>query len=267
MGSCCRSVCAERSCSTLSFNAIVGLRSLWVGTWFFGVVEHVGARDPSWDMSGPCKEVPGRASRRSHPWDCSLLSCSSWSHTWAALPLCQWCRALLGGVASVLVERARSGRWGRRTRKLRLVTGACSTSDSGAVPGDELSAALRRCARSQAAPPASHRTSEGGRVELLGAVMATCCGHKINGADLDMYAQLHSHDEYLAKLTGGDHSRVLHLLGLCTRCVAWRTTAGASGNASLTLAQPGGGSGRTSSLLSVSSLSTCRNSSHQKYST
>merc|ERR1712100_853946 len=35
-------------------------------------------------------------------------------------------------------------------------------------------------------------------------------------------------DPYLLALTGGEASRIHQLLALCTRCVAWRTTAGDS---------------------------------------
>mmetsp|Transcript_112849 Transcript_112849/g.319195 ORF Transcript_112849/g.319195 Transcript_112849/m.319195 type:complete len:548 (+) Transcript_112849:83-1726(+) len=61
--------------------------------------------------------------------------------------------------------------------------------------------------------------------KLVGAVFATCCGHKIGAADRGTYAELHGDDEYLAGLTGGDPERLGALLAACTRCVAWRTTA------------------------------------------
>eukprot|EP00445_Apocalathium_hangoei_P033819 CAMPEP_0203953094 /NCGR_PEP_ID=MMETSP0359-20131031/86548_1 /ASSEMBLY_ACC=CAM_ASM_000338 /TAXON_ID=268821 /ORGANISM="Scrippsiella Hangoei, Strain SHTV-5" /LENGTH=480 /DNA_ID=CAMNT_0050886285 /DNA_START=33 /DNA_END=1475 /DNA_ORIENTATION=- len=72
--------------------------------------------------------------------------------------------------------------------------------------------------------------STSARVALLGAVFATCCGHKIGGADRALYASLHGGDAYLDALVQGDADRMLQLLSLCTRCVAWRTTAGALAN-------------------------------------
>jgi len=70
----------------------------------------------------------------------------------------------------------------------------------------------------------------GGCVPLLGAVIATCCGHKIGAEDRKRYAALHEEDTYLAGLTESDPARLQALLALCTRCVAWRTTAGALGS-------------------------------------
>merc|ERR1711892_671456 len=55
-------------------------------------------------------------------------------------------------------------------------------------------------------------------------------GHKIGKDDRQLYGKLHSGDPYLHSLTGGDTARLHELLALCTRCVAWRSTAGASGN-------------------------------------
>jgi len=72
--------------------------------------------------------------------------------------------------------------------------------------------------------------SSGGCVPLLGAVIATCCGHKIGTEDRERYAALHAEDTYLSGLTENDPARLQALLALCTRCVAWRTTAGALGN-------------------------------------
>ncbi|CAK9106935.1 unnamed protein product [Durusdinium trenchii] len=69
--------------------------------------------------------------------------------------------------------------------------------------------------------------SNGTRVEVLGAVIATCCMHKINTSEeKEVFADIHSSDSYLRKLTG-DKDGLLSLLSVCTRCVAWRTTAGA----------------------------------------
>lgn len=74
------------------------------------------------------------------------------------------------------------------------------------------------------------------KVEVLGAVIATCCMHKIGLAgDKETYAEIHSADPYLRKLLLGDCDRdsqvstapLASLLGVCTPCVAWRTTAGA----------------------------------------
>merc|ERR1711920_35030 len=60
--------------------------------------------------------------------------------------------------------------------------------------------------------------------------MATCCGHKIGAADRETFAALHGNDEYLDALTGSDMDRLRRFLALCTRCVAWRTTASALAN-------------------------------------
>eukprot|EP00438_Fugacium_kawagutii_P025873 Skav233683 [mRNA] locus=scaffold1927:158824:160971:- [translate_table: standard] len=68
------------------------------------------------------------------------------------------------------------------------------------------------------------------KVEVLGAVIATCCMHKIGlAADRETYAEIHSTDPYLQKLVGDQVSKapLVSLLGVCTPCVAWRTTAGA----------------------------------------
>jgi hypothetical protein len=44
-------------------------------------------------------------------------------------------------------------------------------------------------------------------IELLGAVMATCCGHKIGKADREAFAKLHVGDPYLHTITSGETSR------------------------------------------------------------
>eukprot|EP00927_Polykrikos_kofoidii_P065035 TRINITY_DN60833_c0_g1_i1.p1 TRINITY_DN60833_c0_g1~~TRINITY_DN60833_c0_g1_i1.p1 ORF type:complete len:647 (-),score=140.19 TRINITY_DN60833_c0_g1_i1:36-1883(-) len=75
---------------------------------------------------------------------------------------------------------------------------------------------------------AAASSSEG--VKLLGAAFATCCGHKIAAGDRVIYRDLHQRDAYLARLTSGDVARLDGLLSVCTRCVAWRTTAGALQN-------------------------------------
>merc|ERR1712060_53438 len=67
-------------------------------------------------------------------------------------------------------------------------------------------------------------------VKLLGAVFATCCGHKIGATDRETFAAFHVGDSYLDELTGSDPARLRSFLTLCTRCVAWRTTATALGN-------------------------------------
>lgn len=67
-------------------------------------------------------------------------------------------------------------------------------------------------------------------VDLVGAVFATCCGHKIGAGDRESFASIHAGDKYLNGLTGSDPGRIRELLTLCTRCVAWRTTAGALGS-------------------------------------
>ena len=65
-------------------------------------------------------------------------------------------------------------------------------------------------------------------VNVLGAVIATCCMHKIGAAeDRETYAAIHSADPYLRKLLGENPEPLRSLLGICTPCVAWRTTAGA----------------------------------------
>eukprot|EP00933_Yihiella_yeosuensis_P034567 TRINITY_DN28045_c0_g1_i1.p1 TRINITY_DN28045_c0_g1~~TRINITY_DN28045_c0_g1_i1.p1 ORF type:complete len:515 (+),score=116.97 TRINITY_DN28045_c0_g1_i1:45-1547(+) len=76
-------------------------------------------------------------------------------------------------------------------------------------------------------------SSEDKGVCVLGAVMATCCGHKIGKMDRTMYAALHSKDAYLMSLTGdaSTSSEALEtFLGICTPCISWRTTAGALQN-------------------------------------
>lgn len=62
-------------------------------------------------------------------------------------------------------------------------------------------------------------------VTVVGAIFATCCGHKIGKDDRIIYADLHYKDQYLVPLTGGDKIKLLELLAAGTRCVAWRTTA------------------------------------------
>ncbi|CAJ1389195.1 unnamed protein product [Effrenium voratum] len=66
-------------------------------------------------------------------------------------------------------------------------------------------------------------------VAVLGAAIATCCGHKIGAEDKHIFAEIHSEDPYLRHLTG-DADRLLSFLSICTRCVAWRTTANALAN-------------------------------------
>ncbi|CAE7319982.1 unnamed protein product, partial [Symbiodinium microadriaticum] len=81
-------------------------------------------------------------------------------------------------------------------------------------------------------------TSEAHHAEVLGAVIATCCGHKIGAEDARVYREIHSEDPYLSRITGRSESsangeegaRLEAFLGICTRCVAWRTTAGANAN-------------------------------------
>lgn len=69
------------------------------------------------------------------------------------------------------------------------------------------------------------RWCSGSKLQVLGAVIATCCMHKIAGEEMETYADLHlPRDPYLQRLTGERH-RLLSLLAVCTRCVAWRTTA------------------------------------------
>ncbi|CAL1148672.1 unnamed protein product [Cladocopium goreaui] len=66
------------------------------------------------------------------------------------------------------------------------------------------------------------------KVDVLGAVIATCCMHKIGAAeDRRIYSEIHSADPYLRKLMGKSTDPLVSLLGVCTPCVAWRTTAGA----------------------------------------
>jgi len=118
------------------------------------------------------------------------------------------------------------------------------SSYNGPAAGcDELAEPLSRWQQvSQAAPAGqvesacsargsdSNRAGSGGQVALLGAIFATCCGHKIGGADRELYAAMHHQDSYLHGLTLGDSERLLQLLALCTRCISWRTTAGANAN-------------------------------------
>ena len=66
------------------------------------------------------------------------------------------------------------------------------------------------------------------KVDVIGAVIATCCMHKIGAIeDRHTYSDIHSEDPYLRKLTGESTTSLMSLLGICTPCVAWRTTAGA----------------------------------------
>ena len=65
----------------------------------------------------------------------------------------------------------------------------------------------------------------GSKLQVQGTVMATCCMHKIAKKDMESYADLHLQDPYLQQLTGGERPRLLEFLRVCTRCVAWRTTA------------------------------------------
>lgn len=67
-------------------------------------------------------------------------------------------------------------------------------------------------------------------IEVTGAIFATCCGHKIGAADRFKYAEMYTQDPYLQRIVDRDTDRLHLLLALCTRCVAWRTTAGALGN-------------------------------------
>ena len=39
-------------------------------------------------------------------------------------------------------------------------------------------------------------------VAVLGAAIATCCGHKIGAEDKHIFAEIHSEDPYLRHLTG-----------------------------------------------------------------
>ena len=79
-------------------------------------------------------------------------------------------------------------------------------------------------------------TSDSHHADVLGAVIATCCGHKIGAEDARVYREIHAGDPYLGRITrcapesGQDSGRLEAFLGICTRCVAWRTTAGASAN-------------------------------------
>jgi len=74
------------------------------------------------------------------------------------------------------------------------------------------------------------KPTESKGIEIVGAVIATCCGHRIGGSEHETYAELYHDDPYLCGLTGGDASHLPKLLSLCTRCVAWRTTGGAVGS-------------------------------------
>lgn len=68
-------------------------------------------------------------------------------------------------------------------------------------------------------------------VVLQGAVIATCCGHKISHTEnLDRYCQLYANDVHLTHLThscdADSGARARSLVSVCARHVAWRTTAG-----------------------------------------
>merc|ERR1712113_823736 len=52
----------------------------------------------------------------------------------------------------------------------------------------------------------------------------------IGATDRETFAAFHVGDSYLDELTGSDPARLRSFLTLCTRCVAWRTTATALGN-------------------------------------
>ena len=83
-------------------------------------------------------------------------------------------------------------------------------------------------------------TTDTHHAEVLGAVIATCCGHKIGAEDARVYREIHEEDPYLSRITDAQGasegaseekaSRLEAFLGICTRCVAWRTTAGAAAN-------------------------------------
>jgi len=103
--------------------------------------------------------------------------------------------------------------------------GAQASDTVAALACDELLPKFQQQA-ALAAAPALEKVE--GHVDVLGAVIATCCGHKIGIADRNVYAALHCDDSYLRQLTDGDTERLQQLLALCTRCVAWRTTAGAT---------------------------------------
>lgn len=75
-----------------------------------------------------------------------------------------------------------------------------------------------------------HEAAPDHGIACLGAVFATCCGHKIGASDRATFASLHAEDAYLCSLTAGDEERLRAFLASCTRCVAWRTTAGALQN-------------------------------------
>merc|ERR1712113_849895 len=47
----------------------------------------------------------------------------------------------------------------------------------------------------------------------------------IGATDRETFAAFHVGDSYLDELTGSDPARLRSFLTLCTRCVAWRTTA------------------------------------------
>eukprot|EP00929_Paragymnodinium_shiwhaense_P120125 TRINITY_DN92008_c0_g1_i1.p1 TRINITY_DN92008_c0_g1~~TRINITY_DN92008_c0_g1_i1.p1 ORF type:complete len:514 (+),score=99.07 TRINITY_DN92008_c0_g1_i1:108-1649(+) len=79
--------------------------------------------------------------------------------------------------------------------------------------------------RSQHKSGTSESAKSDTAVQLVGAVFATCCGHKIGHADRGFYAAHHEGDEYLQDLTDGEPGRLDEFLAVCTRCVAWRTTA------------------------------------------
>lgn len=70
------------------------------------------------------------------------------------------------------------------------------------------------------------------KVELLGVVFATCCGHKI-GSDIETYVKLNNSDHFLQELVKDD-ARLHQLLSVCTPCVSWRTTADALGSRIMT---------------------------------
>lgn len=95
--------------------------------------------------------------------------------------------------------------------------------------GTDLALSLVKRWRSHCIPGA-RQLDESRQVFVCGAIFATCCGHKIGAGDRKVYADLHHMDPYLQSLTTGDDNRLLALLTLCTRCVAWRTTASSESN-------------------------------------
>lgn len=68
---------------------------------------------------------------------------------------------------------------------------------------------------------------------VVGTVMATCCGHKINGDDLEQFEALHRQDQPWNEFMQ-DHDERREFIGTCCKYVSWRTTKGSDQHPTMT---------------------------------